>query len=188
MKVSLLILSVTVFLAPQLASASDFREVTWGMSQSEVKKTETTAPVAQRKEYLAYKGKVAGFSSIIYYTFIDDKLVYATYLLNEQHLNSNDYIHDYKTLKTKLTKKYAQPTKDGLQWKDDMYKSDPTHWGMAVAMGQLSYFAIWGTETTSVSLILTGDNFKSTVVIRYDSKKYAGLVEKKEEAGKEEGL
>lgn len=91
-------------------------------------------------------------------------------------------------LKKLLTKKYGTPKEDKEFWSNDLYRDDLDHWGMAIAVGHLSYYATWETEKTAVEISLTGDNYKVTHKVLYQSRKLAELREADREAKQLEEL
>ena len=103
-------------------------------------------------------------------------------------MNPNEYINDYEKLKKNLSIKYGEPVEDATNWKNNLFKSRPDSWGTAVGMGHLSFFAKWETTTTEILLALTGDNFKETLLIKYESKKHKNLLSDKTQESDGEGL
>lgn len=69
----------------------------------------------------------------VVYVFVRGKLVRTKYVIVEEHSNRNDYIRDYKSLKTQLSKKYGAPIEDETIWKNSLYKDDREEWGFAVS-------------------------------------------------------
>ncbi|HUU87940.1 MAG TPA: hypothetical protein VMX17_09315 [Candidatus Glassbacteria bacterium] len=159
----------------------DFRKTTWGMSKIQVKKTEKGKIIKEDEKLLAYQGKVGGLDCFILYILAEGKLVRAKYVFTKTHSNENDYIIDFNTLKETLTKKYDKPVEDTQIWKNDLYKDDYQHWGIAISMGHLVYFASWETLRTNISLMLHGENYKIDLEIEYQSKKLKKLEQKAEE-------
>jgi len=51
-----------------------------------------------------------------------------------------------------------------------LYKDDPQDWGMAVSAGHMIKYAKWETNTTNISIIMTGDNYEITTMVGYESK------------------
>ena len=149
----------------------DFRKTNWGMSKEEVRAAEAKKPDFEANTILGYKVKVNGKDFRCVYSFLEDKLYNSGYFFTGEHTNKNLYIDDYKELKEILTKKYGKPKMDipGL-WKNDLYKDDKSHWGMAISVGHLAYGASWETSTTKISLMLSGDNYKIELVLSYTSK------------------
>ena len=172
--ISLIMISIVVILSVILIFSEqkyDFRNTNWGMSKGQVKATEDKKPDFEDDTTLGYEVKIEGSNFSCIYSFLEDKLYNSGYFFTGKHTNKNLYIDDYEKLKETLTKKYGKPTKDipGF-WKNDLYKSDKRSWGMAVSVGHLVYGTSWETPTTKISLMLSGDNFKISMVVSYTSK------------------
>ncbi|MBH5316389.1 M56 family metallopeptidase [Paenibacillus sp. GSMTC-2017] len=159
----------------------DFRNGIWGMSTNEYKKTEDTIPyghgnntnsLGKSENTLSYNGKINSLEAVFGTYFIDNKLAEATYTIVEQHSNATEYIKDFKDLKTSLIEKYGTPITDDINWKDDMYKDDPSNWGLALKAGHLIYTVEWETETTKIFLKLHGGDDQSFLGIFYADKKH----------------
>jgi len=162
---------------PKKTTSSDFRKVAWGMSKKQVKATESSKVERDDDDVVAYSGTVSGMEALIAYIFTDSKLVRAKYVFLPDHTNKNDYIVDYKNVKETLTDKYGVPKSDDSYWRNDLYKSDYSEWGFAVSLGHLTYSADWETESTEISLILSGENYKIRLVTEYTSKQLKSLEE-----------
>jgi len=175
-----LVIIITVFWAG-VASSADFRNSSWGDSIKKVKLTEKKKPVWAKNEALAYKDHLAGVDVVVYYTFKNGKLVRGSYYSEEKHTNQNDHIDDHKKIVSILEKKYGEKFKDDVTWKNDMYKDDEQHWGLAVSMGQLTFFSGWKTDRSYISAILYGDNFNISNSIDYCEKTYFEAINKGEE-------
>jgi len=91
------------------------------------------------------------------------------------HYHKNDYISDYNSIKKIITKKYKEPSEDKSYWKNDLFKDDYQHWGLALATGDLSYYSNWKHADSVIWLSLTGDNYKVSLSAEYSSIKLAGL-------------
>ena len=171
----LIILSILVIFTLSLYATEgtkyDFRKTNWGMSKEQVKEIEDKKPDFEDDATLGYDVKIGGDDFACMYSFLQNKLYNSGYVFTGKHTNKNLYINDYKKLKETLTKKYGEPIKDipGV-WKNDLYKSDKQNWGMAVSVGHLVYGTSWETSTTKISLMLSGDNFKISLVVSYTSK------------------
>jgi len=157
-----------------------FRRSKWGMNLSDVKGTELGTPKYDKEGLLVYSDKISGFNSDVVYIFIKNQLVRAKYLFKNEHSNKTDFIEDYKTIKNGLIKKYGASILDKNIWKNDLYKSDPDEWGMAIAVGHLQYYTLWETEDTKVLLFLDGDNYKISFGIEYASKIFSALEDQSE--------
>ena len=187
MKVIVIGFLVTFFTQNCFADNYDFRKAKWGMSMAQVKASESLSikNKDKDKDVLIYKTKILNNNVALVYSFINDKLVSGHYVVEEKHSNKNDYIADYKDFKKILTKKYGKPKMDRTMWKDDLYKSDVSSWGMAVSIGHLVYGSSWETDETKINDTLLGDNYQISLIIAYVSKKFKAL---KEEARTKEAL
>ncbi len=167
-----------------LAENYDFRKTRWGMSKAQVKAAETTKPSYEKADVVSYQIKLAGKQVLLSYLLHKNQLYKTGYVLNEKHTNENSYIDDYKQFKDALTKKYGQALKDDVFWYNDLYKSDYSQWGFAVSIGHMAMNAKWETETTSIVVRLTGDNYEITCMILYFSKELGQVVKKAQEQKK----
>ena len=81
----------------------------------------------------------------------------------------NEFIGYYTSLKLALNAVYGEPKVDQIIWNNDLYRSLPDYWGVAVMIGHLHYHAGWDTADGTITLELTGNRhsklsleFKST--------------------------
>ena len=147
-------------------SQTDFRNVNWGMSKEQVKKLETAKFFDQDERSISYNTTVNGFKCLLIYFFTDTKLSGAVYSFQQEHTNKNDYIDDYKSLKSILKTKYGDED-ENIDWKNDLYKDDFQNYGLAVSIGHLKYESIWKNEKTALFLDLSGDNYEINLRIMY---------------------
>jgi len=151
-----------------------FRKTYWGMSVDEVKNTEESQPVYEQDNIVMYNSSLSGFDVSCGYLFTNGQLFRGVYTFNLQHTNDNDYIGDFDGIKATMIKKYGKPKQDEVNWKDDLYKSDPKKYGFAVSLGDLVYFTTWETKDTDIVLELTGDNYNINLRMSYWSKEIEG--------------
>jgi len=165
---------------------SDFRGLDWGATEAEIVASEGADPkIAQDADalrVLVYEDRLAGLDCNVIYILTGDKLVRAKYMATESHTNKTDYLLDYGTMHGGLSAKYGEPNEDETYWKNDLYKDDPSDWGMAVAVGHLIKYASWELPGTTITVGITGDNFDIELVIEYVSKE----LEEVEETAKEQ--
>jgi len=184
----LCILAVSTLILFAEEAKYDFRKTNWGMSKEQVKATEDKKPDFEADTMLGYDITISEKDFACIYSFLEDKLYNSGYFFTGGHANKNLYIDDYKELKEILTKKYGKPRTDipGL-WKNDLYKDDRSHWGMAISVGHLAYGASWETSTTKIDLMLSGDNYKIRLILSYISKELEEWVKqtKEKEASKD---
>ena len=50
-----------------------------------------------------------------------------------------------------------------------IYKEDNSNWGIAISVGNLFKISNWSTEKTDIEYSLSGDNYKITCTIVYNS-------------------
>lgn len=157
-------------LTSDVGYSKDFRDSNWGMTKEQVKKTETGEISQETGDFLAYNVDLAGYDSYVIYIFTNNKLTRAKYLMREEHSNKNQYITDYDAMKSLLSQKYGKSSKDEVFWRNELYKDDYSDWGFAISLGHLVYYSSWETETTSIFLLLNGENYNLNTEIEYQSK------------------
>lgn len=173
-------------------SKTHFRDATWGMSPEQVGKIEKSKSFQKLHskstglDIVGYKGQAGAFKCFIAYYFAENQLVEGRYSFIEKHTNRNLYISDFKNIKDSLIEKYGKATKDNVVWRNDLYKDDPSDWGMAVSVGHLNFEATWKLPETKIHLLLKGDNYKITHILDYMSEipKYKELMKKAIEKAK----
>jgi hypothetical protein len=181
-KITIILFTTIVLLITSKVYAEnyDFRKTNWGMSQKEVLASEAMKPAEQGKEMTVYECTISSKNVVLAYRFVQNKLYGATYLLRTKHSHSIQYIGDYQALKKELIKKYGKPLRDETRWASASHKEyNASSPGYAVSTGILSYLATWETGKTKISIMLTGDNFKTHCMISYDSKEIQHLREQK---------
>lgn len=152
----------------------NFRKTYWGMSKSDVKKSEKGV-IVKDDNILAYNANIAGIDSIIAYIFIENKLVRAKYIFVKNYEDKNNYISNFQTLKKIITNKYNTPIDDESYWNNDMYKSNHDDWGTAIALGHHGYYSSWKSNATDIKLTLSGSNYKFHFTAEYTSLELANL-------------
>jgi DNA uptake protein ComE-like DNA-binding protein len=110
----------------------DFRETNWGMSKKQVKEIEKNIlligediiqdSIIGCDGSLHYKGEVNGLKCDIYYYFMKDRLISATYKKVGSTKIKEEYIKNYENLKGYLIKKYGRLYDKGIE----MIKNEPT--------------------------------------------------------------
>lgn len=176
---------IGLFLALSIAFCKDefdFRKVKWGMSKQSVIESESDKDPFDTDNALYYKKqRVGGFDADLFYFFSKDSLVRAKYVFIEEHSNENDHINDYTTVKDILTSKYGEPSKSDVAWKNNLFRNNPDHKGLAVSIGHLVYYSLWKAGSTTLIHVLSGDNYKIKHVCEYTSVHYEYLTNKDKE-------
>jgi hypothetical protein len=156
----------------------NFRHTNWGMTPEEVIASETIAPFEKDKTMIKYNTQILDKNVELLYLFAQNKLIGASYKLDENYLNSERFIKAYTRFKGELIKKYGLPTKEITQWKNDTFKSDRSKWGIALSLGYLEYFTFWEAPGTTVSCGLKEKNFYVLCSIEYWSVEFSNLLDK----------
>lgn len=162
--------------APPAVNADIFG-LAWGMTMDDVLKIHP-APAERAPNALYYKTNINGNDAIASASFVGNKLSDVTYVFHVEHANNLSYVNDFTSMDTLLTQKYGKPTEARLIWTDDLYRNDPSEWGMAVVTGRLTYRSEWVTARSKIIHALVGDNFKATHGISYSSIALAGEADK----------
>jgi hypothetical protein len=166
------------------ADTYNFRHTKWGMTPEEVVASETMDPIEQDEKTIRYKTKILDKDVELLYLFAQNKLVGASYMLDENYLNSDRFIKTYTRFKEQLIKKYGPPSKEITQWKNDAFKSDRSKWGIALSLGYLEYLTFWETESTTVSCGLKENNYYVLCSVEYWSLEFSNLLEKNKKEDK----
>jgi hypothetical protein len=163
-------------------TAVTFRKTSWGQTRDDVRRSEEGEPVYDKGDVLGYKSTVARLDCLIGYVFVGDQLVRGRYQITETHSNKNDHIRDYIALKVLLERKYGTPDNDDdeTEWRNDLYKDDNEDWGLAVSIGHVVFTSRWEAGPTDIVLLLNGDNYKTSLVVEYQSRELRSLEEMEE--------
>jgi len=189
-----IMVSVLILFAISLcAQSGNFRAYAWGAAKEDIVKAEGSSSTPGKTpaglETLAFKGEAGGMECIIGYFFAEGILVQGRYIFTGEHSNRTLYIDDYNKVKASLIEKYGKPKSDDIIWRDNLYKDEPSEWGMAIAVGHLAYGAKWVLSDTEINLQLFGDNHSVTFLLDYQSKLPEHLdLRKKVEAKAKQGI
>jgi hypothetical protein len=156
----------------------NFRYTRWGMSPEEVIASETMTPVEKDETMIKYNTQILDKNVELLYLFAQNKLIGASYKLDENYLNSERFIKTYTRFKEELIKKYGSPNKEITHWKNDAFKSDRNKWGLALSLGYLELFTFWETPGTTVSCGLKEKNYFVLCSVDYWSMELSNLLDK----------
>ena len=178
----LLTTAVTVSASETQTSINGFRDCEWGSTKEDILEKEFAdksepeegidySYAEDTKRLLIFNQTVSNFDTCSVYSFDDDGgLIQGLYVLTEEHTNKTDYYTDYCTLVKVYKDKYGEPYNVDEMWKDDLYKDDPSDWGMAVAVGDVVFRTQWkDNDGNEISIVLFGDNYEIESMIGYDS-------------------
>jgi len=155
----------------------NFRFTKWGMTPAEVISSEKMDPIEKDEKMIKYKTQILDKNVELLYLFAQNKLIGASYRLDENYLNSERFIKAYARFKEELIKKYGPPNKEITNWKNDAFKSDRNKWGIALSLGYLEYFTFWETPGTTVSCGLKENNYYVLCSVEYWSVELSNLLD-----------
>lgn len=168
-------------------NTADVFGLRWGESIDVVQKLKG-APASSDSNSLTYKTSVSELDALAFLNFVDGKLSSVTYIFTTKHTDDNLYIDDFDSVDTALQQKYGKPSQHGVYWRNDLYKDDHAHWGLAIAAGQMYMDSSWETNDTEISHRLVGDNFNVTHGVRYVSREYRLAAEAAKQAAENKNL
>lgn len=159
----------------------DFRQTAWGMTQAQVLATEASKPAGMSEAagelIVRYDGvKLDGFNCSVLYSFVQDRLVRARYVIRVEHTEPdlNDFIGDYHAVEAALRIAQGQPENQKAVWQDDSLQEERISYldqdratpddilpsdrnvGLAVSKGFLQLYTIWSTPRTGILHVMTG--------------------------------
>jgi len=157
-----------------VAQTLDFRNTSWGMDRAQVVVTEGMPPnqTAERggEIVLRYESaRLAGIFCRVVYILARDKLVRTKYVFQQEHSDKNDFLSDFVRVDAFLIGMMESPTEQRVLWRNEVYKTEPQHYGIAVSLGQLLYSTQWKGTRTIVTHALTGENGVITHEVEYAS-------------------
>ncbi|UAM96827.1 hypothetical protein K8354_10850 [Polaribacter litorisediminis] len=164
---------------------SDFRIANWGDSKESIMLKEGKADKAGIDKAYMFEDYVASLDCKVLYIFSNNKLSMSKYIFNIIHTNKNDYIEDFKKLVSIVSEKYGKPSYNVTEWKNSLFKDDIEQYGFAVSLGHLLYNAGWSNDKTGITVALYGENYKTTLLVQFVSKKYEQL---KDEADRKQNI
>lgn len=159
--------------ADQVSDEPDFRNASWGMTQEQVKETESSPPTEELPNVITYVSEFEGMPAVIGYLFDDGKLTRAGYVMTESYDEPGMYVNDFNKLRDLHTTKYGTPAYDTLNWKEGAESDINTYdYPKAACDGELQYMAGWDTRGSLVKLMLHGRDGKCELGVMYESKQY----------------
>jgi len=91
------------------ALADGFRSAEFGMSEAQVRATESGVAWGGKGNVIGFKTEIAGLDAIAQYEFTNGKFYGGGYRVIEEHSNRTLYLSDYDELLGLLTQKYGKP-------------------------------------------------------------------------------
>ncbi|GAI92582.1 unnamed protein product [marine sediment metagenome] len=148
------------------------------MTQDEViSAEEKMAPVERNENLIKYNTRILNKNVVLNYLFAQDKLVGASYKLDDNYVNSDHFIQSYLQFKQVLAKKYGLPSEEFTNWLNDTYKNNRKKRGLALSLGHTEYATFWKTQNTTIECSLREENFNVLCLVEYWSIGHSHLLE-----------
>jgi len=152
------------------ASDSGFRGSAWGSAPDAAAAREgRVADDAAGDIQVWGDVALAGLKWTAAYIYLDGRLARGKYILESSFHNEERYVAEFLRMRDLMAQKYGTPSDEQDIWSGDLYQDSPGEWGMAVASGELTRLVEWVAGDTRVSIILTGENFETTLELQYDN-------------------
>jgi len=143
-----------------------FRNVYWGMTEDEVKESETvpllfedliTTDTKSKANTLQYSDTVFDtYCTFRYYINREGELDNIKIDFTQPREDNNDYLDDYEKLKQTLISLYGKPSSDKENWYMDSKKGKEEFYGQAVENGELSLSCTWRLDEMRIKISLSG--------------------------------
>jgi len=153
-----------------------FRNTRWGMTAEEVIASELKLdPIGKSENLVKYQTQVLGKNVELVYLFAQNKLIGASYRLDDNYINSEHFVAAYLKFKAALAQKYGPAKKKETNWLNNVYRNRNNKRGLALSLGHVEYLAIWETPDTMINCSLKEDKYYILCSLEYWSKEFAGL-------------
>lgn len=155
--------------APTLAPEdSDFRNLKWGMTFDEVIATEGTGYKKLDDNMIRYSRiREEDLPADAEYEFTDNLLSGATFYIQPDYEDLNQYVEDYALLTRKFTKRYGAASSSEKSWAGENLEEETNKYGQAVLDGNLIWRTEWNLEDTQIKLVLSRRGGRVCIGIRY---------------------
>jgi hypothetical protein len=154
-----------------------FRGFEWGVSKEKVQEQEKAKSLSENSDSnsLSFEDKINSNNFLLLYIFTpDNKLARGRYGIYEKFSNKTKYITAYSELLQSLTEKYGKPKKIRNFNTPDLFKDDL---GSAVSFGYSAASAVWETSNSLINLFIQGNNGDTQIVLNYESKELAKVLD-----------
>jgi len=168
-------------------AAFRFKELTWGMPVAAVQKLRPVASLQKTGE-LVMQEHVADLKAGVVLKFVEGGLAEVVVLFDDVHSDPSGYWDEFRRVSRLLTEKYGAPANEMPYWKNELYKSEPAKWGLAIAAGQYVHQTSWELPDTKIRLTISGDNFEVQMRLGYVASRYAEALKKARAQQRLEGL
>ena len=173
-------LAVIFFLTASIHAQGDFRNVNWGMTKEQVKKSEHAQVLNEKPFDLLYRDSLYHKPVIIRYHFSMNILTSAIYLFQKPDQPAED-TSDYYFISDDLVYDLS-PDVPPIEADCDFAEFNSIQKELSFQFGQPKFRSIqphllsceWQDKESSILLESTADNYLISMAIFYRSKKYLG--------------
>lgn len=156
------------------------RNVCWGDTKEEVKKYETEATYFTEDEDdgdLMYEDSLGGYDVWIIYSFEDDKLFRASYIMNEKLTTGGQYLNAFESWHNSLIEKYGEANSDtnginGIYYTVSQDQANFVDAGTALEYGYTGYIYTWELDNSKIVLSAQSRNYDISTVLIYQDINY----------------
>lgn len=160
------VICLMIIMALTTVTNAGFRGFPWGTSLTDIKSSEDSSLQDENDNALCYRGEVAGIECDIFYSFTDNQLTSAFYLITESASRHADYFFELKDLMDEV---YGVVDTD-YRWESETdHKVYKPNYNLAIATGRLTLIANWQTDTTDINLISAKTPFGVITTLMYRS-------------------
>ena len=140
------------------------------MSLAEALKVQSKARQVDPGSWLVDDSAIGGMKALLGFVLTSNVVGQLHLLLLEEHSDESGHVSDFEKLRSLLVEKYGEPDSDRSNWRNPLFRSEPSKFGLAVAAGHVARAVEWELEDTSVRLSISGDNYKVRVGVTYASR------------------
>lgn len=151
----------------ELGKKPDFRTACWGDRQKVVLEREEDDSSRENEPFLSYKVTIAGMDMEAVYAFEGNALKGGFYQLKENYIDHEKYIAAYQRLREILIDEYGEPHSEAANWKNDLFKDKPEHWGLALFIEHVDFSVHWNYENTNILISLGNKEDEISLAIFY---------------------
>lgn len=153
-----------------------FRNTVWGDSIEVVRASETSEFIGEVEDGLVYSGKISAYDCNILYQFNNGKLFNGGYLITDIFSAAGQYIDAYNSLKLSLVTKYGDAKEDIVHSNENDYLVEIAGDAKALEYGYTTYYAKWETDTTLITISMSAENYKVSIIIAYQDINYSNEI------------
>lgn len=153
--------------APTLTpEESDFRNLRWGMTLTEVTSTEGGGYELVDGQNIRYtRLREEGFPAEAEFTFTEEALDSAIFYIACE--DGSQSLQDYEQLKQRFVARFGAPATEDMMWAEQQEEVPQEQYAQVIQEGGLRIRTKWSTERTNISMVLARRKQEPCIGIRY---------------------